>query len=118
MNKKRYLLVGSAGVAACAAAVIILSLMSLQPGVTKPNFERVEIGMTRAEVSGILGEQNSPTCEYAWVGETGTAVLDFDDDSRVQSKVWVPSRDDRTAWEKVVDRLLRRKYEPAVVITR
>jgi SmpA / OmlA family len=55
--KKKWLLVGIAAlVVGGGVAVAIPALQPPGPGVTKANFDRIQDGMTRDEVEGILGE--------------------------------------------------------------
>jgi hypothetical protein len=55
MSKKRLLLC-SAALGACAGlAILVPALWPEPPGVTYANFNRVEIGMSQAEVEAILG---------------------------------------------------------------
>jgi hypothetical protein len=118
MSRKRRLLLGAL-VIACAGVVLgTLALLPPRPAATRENFERLQPGMTRAEVVAILGD-NSAGCKFIWEGETGSVCIDFDDDDRVESKCWFNQPDGRTAWEKFVDRVVRREQPArALVITR
>ena len=56
MLKYRWLLFGlSLLMAACVVVVALALLLPPQSGVTKENFDRIQIGMTRAEVEQIFG---------------------------------------------------------------
>jgi hypothetical protein len=75
------------------------------PGVTKGNFDRVQMGMTASEVEAIFSRDwdifdlNKPACNVCgrgpdkprpWCGKSGIAWIEFDDNGRVNSKRWVP----------------------------
>jgi hypothetical protein len=60
MMKKKYLLLLAAIVVVAAYMVVAVVVLPTGPGVTKANFDRIKIGMTRAEVMKILGEE--PLC--------------------------------------------------------
>ena len=73
------------------------------PGVTRENFGRIKVGMTRAEVEGIFGDEPAwadnirrPRNVACWDQGEGAAVVVFDKHNKVTEKEWVvgkpPSR--------------------------
>jgi hypothetical protein len=119
MLRQRLILVGLAIVMATCVAVAILALLptSSTSAVTKENFDRIQIGMTRAEVEVIFGGKANdfPLWQQATLwedDETGhAAMIYFDANDCVRRVSWTSSVDDRTPWQKFVDRVLRRKRE-------
>lgn len=61
MRKRRLLAV--AGVLSVVAwlALLVLALKPADPGVTKANFDRIKVGMSRAEVEEIFGRPADAT---------------------------------------------------------
>jgi hypothetical protein len=79
VDKQRRYLISAAILTACVCiAVSVLALMPSGPGVTKANFDRVEVGMTFDEVEAILGTQVS-----ALAGGEGVSVWWRDDGAAV-----------------------------------
>jgi hypothetical protein len=69
MNKKRRYLISAAILAACVCIALgVLAMLPPRPGVTIANINRIEQGMSRAELASILGE---PT------GVLGNGTLDW-----------------------------------------
>jgi hypothetical protein len=61
MTKRRRLMWSAAILAAIVTVVLgVLAMLPAQPGVTKANFDRIEIGMFSDEVELILGEPMQP----------------------------------------------------------
>jgi hypothetical protein len=61
-KKRRYLLTAAILGALIAIALCVFAMLPAQPaqpGVTKANFDRIKVGMTRTEVEAILGVPNS-----------------------------------------------------------
>jgi hypothetical protein len=124
MLKNRLLLVGLALVMAACVAVAILALLptSSTSTVTKENFDRIQVGMTRAEVDEIFGGKARFTPrQRIWHADlweddetTDTAMVYFNAKDCVLRASWVSSPDERTPREKLVDRVLRRKRERRV----
>jgi hypothetical protein len=96
MTKKRWIVV--AGIlAACVCLTLgVLAMLPPRPGVTPANIERIEDGMTLAEVEKILGGPGPDFISgraakiLAWNNpHYGTWVhVVFDCDNRVIGKVW------------------------------
>ena len=56
MTKKRRYLISVAVLAACVCVVwIVIAMLPPRPGVTKANFDRIEMGMALTEVERIFG---------------------------------------------------------------
>jgi len=72
---KKYLVVGSLAVS-LGLALLLLAIRPWQdrPGITKANFDRIENGMTVANVEAILGESAWP---YASAFTTGSGTTTF-----------------------------------------
>jgi hypothetical protein len=103
--KKNYLL--SAGLPALCVCITlgVLALLPPRPGITKANFDRIEVGMTVAEVDKLLGPpstqglrqeplnwrplplQDAKRC-IVWGDEEGLAWIGFDTDGQVVSLTW------------------------------
>jgi hypothetical protein len=119
MFKNRCLLIGLMLLIAACVAVVALALLPTRPGVTKENFDRIEVGMTRAEVVRIFGcEANGEECSghripFLWDNGDGQALVRFDENDRVTETAWWPGwPDERPLWERWLDRLLRRERPP------
>jgi hypothetical protein len=99
MTKKRLLLIASLPLV-IVVTVGVLAMMPPRPGVTKANFDRVEKGMTRAEVEEIFGEKGDVWYGVAQVGQAmlwtarngSTAIVEFVDEC-VAIKQWTDSNE-------------------------
>ncbi len=106
--KKKWWIIATATIAGCIGlAFVIPALRPWRPGVTKENFDRIEIGMTRVEVDAILG----PT-DASWLGSPiwennfgDEAYIRFSKDDCVKAKAWDEWPDDRSVFEKLMDQL-------------
>jgi len=132
--RKKWWIIAAATIAGCVGlAFVIPALRPPRPGVTKENFDRIEIGMTRAEVEAILGP---PTEDFAGVvafannGFDGTiwendradeAQIRFDENNSVKTKNWDEWPDDRGVFEKLMDQLPWRerpdRFRPRAIFT-
>lgn len=113
MLKKRWLAV-LAGTPVCIClGLFLLALVPPEPGVTRANFDRVSMRMTRAEVEILFGgPPNSDAAERPgkhwifyvlcanpgharelWLGDDGAAMIEFDEEERVTVKEWLSERD-------------------------
>ena len=86
MSRKVFLL--GLGLSLIALAFALTQyVLDLQPGVTEANIKRIREGMTVQQVEAILGAprrfQTDPAIGWWWEGETGTAVVVFDENERV-----------------------------------
>jgi hypothetical protein len=102
MSRRVYLLGVGLALVALALAVTDWAL-SLRPGVTEANVRRIRVGMTLAEVEGILGGPGRPLppsrpfcAPYKWSGDAGlaTVVMGMEGDEsrlRVAFAYWLQS---------------------------
>jgi len=115
MRRKRWLLLGLLVLGIAGAVIVTLMLLPPKPGVTKENFDRIEIGMARAEVEAIFGCPPLSWVEVpgtnrhrmdSWESDYGdVAFVHYGDDDRVASKDWDGFPDDRSAWQKILDQM-------------
>ena len=112
MTKKRLLLIASVPLIA-AVALGVLSILPPRPGVTKANFDRIEKGMTKAEVEAIFGEKGNwwdgaaqKGQAMCWTAKDGSGALVEFVDECVAIKQWADSR------ETVLDRFRRWLHLP------
>ena len=95
MTKKRWIVLAGMLAACVCLTLAVLALLPPPPGVTWPNIERINDGMTRAEVETILGGpgeslmQNSIMIWFNPQTKTNVIVY-FDDANRVIGKDWGP----------------------------
>ena len=91
-----------------ALAISLPVLLPPTPGVTYANFSRIEKGMTREEVVAILGKPNlwDDKDTWAWRGDEEDEIdIDVDRTGCVSRVAWNEILDERTAWEKLRDRM-------------
>jgi hypothetical protein len=123
MRKNRWLLLGLLLACIVGVVLVVLALLPPTPGITKENFDRIEVGMTRAEVEAILGGPangwapawGNMRLENEWVDNASgdAATVNFDENNRVVgAKHWDGWPDDRTVWQKILDRLPWREKPP------
>jgi hypothetical protein len=109
MRKTRWLLLGSLLACIVGLVLVVLALLPPRPGVTKENFDRIHNGMTRAEVEAIFGDESGRHKDQValWVSDDAAdlALVAFDNEDRVLVKNWLGQPDDRTPFEKLLDRL-------------
>jgi hypothetical protein len=99
MTKKRLLLIASLPLIA-AVALGVLAMLPPSTGVTKANFDRIQGGMTLAEVKEIFGRKADESMRYVaygkvkqeteriWAADDGSAAfVEFRDDC-VTGKEW------------------------------
>lgn len=94
MTKTRVILI--AGTMVLIATIgIVVAMTSDQPGVTKANLRRIQIGMSELEVNEVFGRAKTcyehsigpPYC--CWNGEAGRAFVYFDENEKVVGCRWV-----------------------------
>jgi hypothetical protein len=109
MTRKRRYLISAAVLAACICIALgVLALLPPRPGVTKANFDRIEVGMTIADVDekfaplselderieDFLGEESNRLPQFKgkrhiqWDGREGICQFLFDANGRVEKKTW------------------------------
>jgi hypothetical protein len=89
------------GLALVALALAVTDwALSLQPGVTQRNVNRIRPGMTRAQVESILGNRGA-RADYdgflggfnlRWTGESGSVLVQFSRDGAAYEASWQASR--------------------------
>ena len=104
MTRKRLFVIAGILVSAACIVLVAIAMLPPRPGVTKANFDSIEIGMTKEDVTGILGENVTGPWKimavnhtyFSWWGTEGKrpaqANIFFDDD-RVIDKWWFPSNE-------------------------
>jgi hypothetical protein len=118
MTKKRRLLISVGILAACVCGTLVVFALLPEPGVTKANFERIQIGMTEADAEAIFGRPSGRTLVIkedesvaticfdpgkgcAWLGPDGDVMAFFDADGRISKANWIDH--ERTLLEKIRD---------------
>lgn len=120
MRKNRWLLFGLLLACVVGVALGVLALLP-RPGVTRENFDRIEVGMSRADVEAIFGGPANGVSWWAdldrdvvadadkagWEDADGfnSATIVFDEHDRVVSMRWIAVPDARTTFEKLLDHL-------------
>ncbi len=115
MRKNRWLLLGLLLACIVGVVLLVLALLPPRPGVTKKNFDRIKVGMARAEVEAIFGGPPKGLFGMHFQDDASgdSAIITFDDNDLVASMLWGPNlHDDRTLWEKLLDRLPWREKPP------
>jgi hypothetical protein len=103
-TRRLLLIAGTLAIGAFLSLVAFARLLP-HPGVSEANFERVEIGMTEAEVEAIFGQPpldptKVPFREHRfWMGEDRARVIIQFQDGVVTRKIWTPSQE--TALERI-----------------
>lgn len=113
MFKKWRLLTALLLVLAIVTTIGVLILLPPTPGVTFANYSRIEVGMTREQVIGFLGEPqvnevavNAGFSIAVWnSGQEIEIEVQFDKEGRVEACAWNHRIDMRSSWEKLRDRL-------------
>jgi hypothetical protein len=108
-NKRRIVMAGiPAGVACLVLGILAMLPPSDRPGVTKANFDRIEKGMTGAEVDAIFGKSSSAGRSAfiagggvisfeSWRNDDGAYASLVLDDDVVAQKSWNESTETITA---------------------
>ena len=93
-----------------AVTLGVLAMLPPRPGVTKANFDRIEKGMTKAQVEEIFGREGVPLWTpraLLWASDDGSEVeVDFGVVGCVQTKIWVGSN------ETILDKIRRWLHLP------
>jgi hypothetical protein len=107
VTKKRFLLIVSLPLTAVVVLVGVVALLPPddRPGVTKANFDRIQEGMTLAEVEEIFGSDRRGSLEAVsyliheeagwddWLLDDGSNLSIRFVDNRVAGKRWLPSNE-------------------------
>jgi hypothetical protein len=115
MSKKRLLLFASLPLTV-AVTLGVLAMSPPRPGVTKTNFDRIQEGMTKAQVQEMLGQDGEFTggftvvdrqeaqiakAEFAWRADDGSVVFIMFVEGCVAAKYWSDSN------ETILDKIRR-----------
>ena len=141
MSKKCWFMIALCFTLAAVSAIAIPALWPPTPGVTYANFSRLEKGMTRESVEGLLGKPNAtrqqlddkdvmPELHHpfrvlnatGWTNWQNNAEdfvsVHFDEKDCLTVSTWNVWADDRTAWEKLRDRFpFIAKTPPTILFT-
>lgn len=91
-NRRRYLIYVAILAACVCIAIGVLAMLRDRPGVTKANYDRIAIGMTRAEVAAILGEPSDKKGSAAYYDHfNGSVAIVFFDGDKVRNSGFIPS---------------------------
>jgi hypothetical protein len=99
--KRRYLILAVGFVAFVGLLLGVLAVVPSMANVMDARYERIQLGMTRAEVEAIIG----PLDRAIWTsnGNIVSATIEFNNKNRVVRWYKISMRDDRTTLEKLVD---------------
>src|SRR5262245_1337053 len=108
MRKKYWIAVAAIFVLAALSAVTIPALLPPTPGVTYANYNRIEKGMTRADVERLLGEPHQmEATNCVWFGnEMNDLFVVFDENDRVKAMGWNGRIDVRSPLQRWTDRIM------------
>jgi hypothetical protein len=112
LRSNRWLLFGVILTCTVGVALVLLAWLP-RPGINKQNLDRVQVGMTLAEVEEIFGCPPiwEPAGNQAFWGNNGAfdcATVTFDCEWRVVGLDW-QDLDERSHLQRTVDRLLGRQ---------
>ena len=118
MRKNRWLWLGAGLLLTIGAALVVLSLLPAGQGISRANFDCIQIGTTRAEVETLFGAKADGLVwwgrgvyrEAAYWRDPNTraeATIVFDADDCVVASMWWPGNE-RSILDRVLDRLLMR----------
>jgi hypothetical protein len=111
-KKKRFFLIAILPLT-IALTLGVLAMLPPRPGVTKANFDRIQDGMTMAEVEEIFGAYPEFRVGHAgnhktWRNPNGSlAHIWFDTDLFGENKVWVSEKEWHDSDETILDKLRR-----------
>lgn len=114
MPCRRLFLTVGAVIACVVVALGLLAMLPAKPGVTKVRFDSVKNGMSYDEVEALFGE---PTRTFVkewgtvqiWNHSDGSAMLMFDEESRVTFTSGSFVADERSSAERLLDWIPWRK---------
>jgi hypothetical protein len=111
-KKRRYVLCAGVLAACVCLAIAVLAMLPAGPGVSKGNFDRIELGMDVSEVEQLLGGPCAPFHGFVgretfiWTGPDGSFALVHVDAKTVIDKSWHPSN------ESLADKIRRWLHLP------
>jgi hypothetical protein len=103
--RKRICVAGLAMAAITAVAFAAL-MMIPRPGITRSNFDRIQLGMQKAEVEAILGEPSKMYMDFderpfaTWKSHECMIAVNFVDDCVASKECFL---NQRTLWQKMVE---------------
>jgi len=116
MSRRRLIILSIGAIAVVSIGLGILAVLPPQPGVTKANFDRIEKGMTLADVEAILGSESMSHFDHGesgplisreiWHGVDRSSTRITFDDGIVCEKQW------RDSTETLTDKLRRWLHLP------
>jgi outer membrane protein assembly factor BamE (lipoprotein component of BamABCDE complex) len=107
MRKLWWIAIGVFVMLAASLAIAVPVLLPSKPGVTYANYSRIEKGMTRDEISALLGKIDQDGSDSIWQSDkTGDMVIVmFDEEDRVNQSYWNGNFENRNTFRKLLDRL-------------
>ena len=107
--RKRLLLAAGTMAGLVGVGLVVLTMFPW-PGVTKANFDRIEDGMSRAEVERLLGGKGESLTRATcwWAADDGSSIVIFFTNDVLRSKHWGPSQED------IPDKIRRWLHLPAL----
>ena len=107
MKKKWWIITTACLVVCVGLGFAIPAMLPPRSGVSKENFDRLEVGMTHAQVETIMGKPPANTIDGTVIWENENTheaiVVRFDEKESLAVKRFFG--DDRTAIKKLLDRL-------------
>ena len=106
MNRKRLIVVCGILASIACAAIVAYAVLPPRPGVTKANFDRIKLGMTKAEVSAIMGKlgyseperMSDLWCEMWQHAGLGHACEIYYLNDSVEEMHWTDSKETASEW--------------------
>ena len=94
--RKRWLLAAGTMAGLVGVVLVVLAMLPPGPGVTKANFDRIKIGMTKIEVEEIFGEKGifvkvekgEAPCLFWNAGDRAEVWIRFSDDCVNGDMTW------------------------------
>lgn len=113
MTRRRLLLIALP--LAVAVIVSVLAMLPARPGVTKTNFDRIEVGMTSVNVVKLLGDTpfhhgDEVRAVKEWQSLDGMAAAVWFTDDKVTKKEWA---DSPLSWTMRIELWLSSFFESA-----
>jgi hypothetical protein len=112
MMKKRLLLIAVLSLAVAVTVLVMLpAMLPPRPGITKANFDRIQDGMTLAEVEAIFGGKKVFYGPFSgpfdvWVADDGSLARIYFSDECVENVYWDDSE------ESTLDKIRRWLHLP------
>ena len=96
--RKRLLVAAGTMAGLVGVVLVVVAMLMPRPGVTKADFERIQIGMTEAEVESIFGGKGQPGFGHQspwkyWTADNGSFAALIIDEDRVDLKLWFKSNE-------------------------